>query len=62
MKTDFLRVALGGRKIKSRLGFSITRGLLDEDGGELVDGTFSEEGFLSFFSIGLLMNDYEYSN
>ena len=53
LKIEFLRVALGGHKIKSRLGFSITTGPLEEYGGELVEGTFSEEGFLSFFSIGL---------
>ena len=36
----------------SRLGFSMVRGTIDEDSGELVEGAFPEEELSSFLSAG----------
>ena len=43
LKTAFLRVLLGGRKIISRVGFSMVRGIVDKDSGEPVEGAFPKE-------------------
>ena len=62
MKKEFLRVLLGGHKIMSRLGFSIVRGPLDEDAGELIGGDLYEEELSSFLFAGLSYSDFEFAN
>ena len=44
---------LGGCKIMLRVGFSMVRGTVDEESGELVEGAFPEDELNSFLSVGL---------
>ena len=43
IKDNLPKSLFGGCKIMSRVGFSIDKGTIDEDSGELVEGGFPEE-------------------